>query len=160
WLGFAADRRAEVLQLQPVRVGRLELDPLDPIVPPQLDHRHPAMPGIVEEERSFGTDHLQLVPVGKAGPAVELRDHVAGEAQQPRKAPARTGRANGLLPVEALRLPGGRAGAAYAVPADVHEAAAVELRTEPEVARVVEGVAERRADDAQVTDGAAAHELL
>src|SRR5437879_3962218 len=39
-LALAPDRVAQVLELQLVRVGTLELDPLDATVASNLDHRH------------------------------------------------------------------------------------------------------------------------
>ena len=57
-----ADRVAQVLELEPVRVDGLELDPFHLVSPPQLDDRRAAVPRVVEEERSFRADHLQLVP--------------------------------------------------------------------------------------------------
>src|SRR3954453_2225831 len=52
-LALAADRVAEVLELQAVRVHRLELDPLNSVFAPHLDHRLVAVPRIVEEERAL-----------------------------------------------------------------------------------------------------------
>src|ERR1700693_5627732 len=66
-LRLAANRVAHVLELEPVRVLSLELDAFHAALAPQLDHRIDAMPGVVEEERSFAADRLQLVPVRKCG---------------------------------------------------------------------------------------------
>src|SRR5213592_2175713 len=60
-LGLAADRVAEVLELQPVRIDGLELDPLAAVVPAKLDDRVHAVPRVVEEERALAADHLELV---------------------------------------------------------------------------------------------------
>ena len=53
--------RPTVLQLEPVGVDGLELDPLDLSLAPQLDHRHAAVPRVVDEERALAPDHLELV---------------------------------------------------------------------------------------------------
>src|SRR5579864_9064114 len=74
-LCLAADRVAEVLKLDPVRVDALELDALDAAVPPQLDHRVDAVPGIVEEERALAADRLELVAVRQRRAAVEGGEH-------------------------------------------------------------------------------------
>ena len=60
-IGLPANRVAEVLGLEPIRVDVLELDPFDSIAAPQLDHRLEAMPRIVDEERAFGPDRFELV---------------------------------------------------------------------------------------------------
>jgi hypothetical protein len=60
----APDRVAEVLDLQPIRVGVLDLDPLESAVASQLDHRLDAMPWIVDEERPVTADRLELVTFG------------------------------------------------------------------------------------------------
>src|SRR3954465_3778475 len=81
-LGLAADRVAQVLELQPVRVHVLELDLLDLSSPAQLDHRVQAVPGIVEEERALASDRLELVALRERGGAIEGGEHVAGKPQR------------------------------------------------------------------------------
>ena len=76
---LAADGIAQVLQLEAIRVGGVELDLLDPTVPSQLDHRLPAVPRIVEEERAFRADHFELVALREARAAVELGEDVPGK---------------------------------------------------------------------------------
>src|SRR6266511_2723583 len=80
-LGLAADRVAQVLELEPVRVGDVELDSLGPAVSPHLDPRALAMPGIVEEQRPLAPDRLELVPLGERRPAVEQREYAVREAK-------------------------------------------------------------------------------
>ena len=70
---LAADGVAQVLELEPVGVDRLELDPLDAVVAAQLDHRLIAMPRVVEEQRPLGPDRLELVALRHTRPAVEER---------------------------------------------------------------------------------------
>src|SRR5579862_7766715 len=62
-LRLAADRVAEVLQLEPVRVRVRKLDPLDLVSAAQLDHRLRAVPRVVEEDRALAADRLELVAV-------------------------------------------------------------------------------------------------
>src|SRR5256885_428743 len=73
-LVFAADRGAHVLELEPVRVDWLELDALQLGGASVLDHRNLAVPRIVEEERAFAADHLELVALRQGGAAVEERE--------------------------------------------------------------------------------------
>src|SRR5262245_66544928 len=70
-LRLAADRLAHVLELEPVRVGRLELDPLRSSVAPHFDHRRPPVPGIVEDDRALLADALELVWPRERRAAVE-----------------------------------------------------------------------------------------
>src|SRR5690348_3134946 len=86
-LRLAANGIAHVLELEAIRVLRLELDALDGAVAAQLDHGVDAVPGVVEEERSLAADRLQLVPLRQRGAAVERRDDVVREAQQPGERP-------------------------------------------------------------------------
>src|SRR5437588_7644178 len=53
-LGPSADGVAQVLELEAVRVRALELDALDAVVAPHLDHGFPRVPRVVEEERALG----------------------------------------------------------------------------------------------------------
>src|SRR4051794_20123720 len=57
----AADRVADVLELEAIRVGVLDLDAADVAVAVQLDHRLVAMPRVVEEQRSLAADRLERV---------------------------------------------------------------------------------------------------
>src|SRR2546423_889544 len=126
-LAFAADRVADVLELEPVRIRRPDLDLLDLTVAPQLDPRVLRMPRIVEEERALAADRLELVPLGRRGSAVEDSEHVAREAQRAREEPVRPGLADPGFPVHALGVPAGdEARAVDAVAADVHQCAALD----------------------------------
>ena len=69
------------------------------------------------------------------------------------------GRADVGLAVHGLGLTREQARAADAVAADVHEAPALDVGAQADVLGVVERVAERRADDAQLADRAVANEL-
>src|SRR5829696_2973895 len=62
-LRLAADRVREVLELEAIRVDRLEDGLLHRVVPAELDYRPPAVPRIVQEQRSLGTEDLELVPI-------------------------------------------------------------------------------------------------
>src|ERR671935_1562368 len=57
----AADRVAQVLELEPVGVLGVEVDALDGAVAAQLDHRPARVPRIIEEERAVLADRLELV---------------------------------------------------------------------------------------------------
>src|SRR5258708_11965900 len=81
-LALATDRVTEVLELEPVGVDLLDLDPLDPAVATELDPRDQAMPRVVDEERSVAADHLELVTLRHRGAAVERRDHAARETER------------------------------------------------------------------------------
>src|SRR5437588_9424 len=81
-LGTAADRVAQVVQLEPIGVRPVDLDPLDLTGTAELDHRAPCVPGVVEEERALLADRLQLVALRQDEPAVELPEGVAGEAER------------------------------------------------------------------------------
>ncbi len=100
----AGDRVCEVLELEPVRVDRLELDALGAVVAPELDHRLLAVPGVVQEQRPLGADRLELVALGEARSAVEERDDVAGEAHRTREDPVGAARADVRVAVHALGL--------------------------------------------------------
>ena len=71
---------------------------------PELDHRLAAVPGVVEEERALAAHHLQLVPIGHGGAAVEMREHVARKAHRAGENPVRAGLAEIGLAVDALGL--------------------------------------------------------
>src|SRR2546421_11920783 len=51
--GAAADRVAQVVQLESVGVSRVDLDPLHVGPAAELDHRAPRVPRAVEEERAL-----------------------------------------------------------------------------------------------------------
>src|SRR5581483_8644057 len=72
--------------------------------------------------------------------------------------PVRSGRADERAPVDVLRLAREEPRAAHAVAADVHQRPALDVRTEPDVVLVVERVAERRADEAELADRALGNE--
>src|SRR5262245_43666365 len=91
--GLAANRVAQVLELQTVRVDGLELDSLDAVVPAELNDGVDAVPGIVEEERAFAADRLEFVALGERGGAVEGGEHVPGKAQRSVEHPVRARRA-------------------------------------------------------------------
>src|SRR5262249_58185876 len=96
----------EVLDLQLIRVHVVELDSVHSPVASKLDHRHDAMPGIVEEERAVAPDRLELVTLGQGGPAVELSEDVARKAHRAGEDPVGAARPDELLPVHPLRLAG------------------------------------------------------
>ena len=150
-LTFSSSRRYES--------SSLELDALDAAVAPQLDHRDDAVPRVVEEERALAADRLQLVPVRQRGAAVERRDHVVREAQQPAEDPVGAGRPVPRLAVHATGSPPRRRDAADAVAADVHERAALDVGAQADVVHVVQRVRERGPDDAQLADRALRDEL-
>src|SRR5262245_52265785 len=137
----------------------LELDPLDSAVASELDHRLDAVPGIVEEERAVASDRLELVTLGKSRPAVELCDDVTGKAHRTGENPVGAAGADVLLPVHLVRLAREQAGAADAVAADVHQAAALDIRSQTDVLRVVQRIAEARADEPEVPDRTLVDEL-
>ena len=125
----------------------------------ELDHGLGAVPRIVEEERPLGADRLELVALGQRRAAVEERVDVAREAHRAAEDPVRPARADVGLAVHRLGLAGEQARAAHAVAAHVHQAAALDVGAQADVVRVVERVAERGADDAQLADRAVADEL-
>ncbi len=159
-LGLAADGVAHVLELEPVGVLPRELDPLDAVAAAHLDHRHIAVPRIVQEERAFAADRLELVAVRHRGPAVEGREHVVREAQRPGEHPVGARRPEPGLAVDVLGLAAEEARAADVVTADVHQRAALDIGAQADVVLVVERVAERRADEPQLADRALVDELL
>ena len=137
-----ADRPPEVFHLELVRIGRIHGDALDAVVPPELDHRVLAVPGIVEEERALGADRLELVAIGQARRAVEQREHVAREAQRAGEGPVRPGRPDIGAAEDALGLASEQARAADAVAPDVHQRTAVDIGLQADVRLVEEPVAE------------------
>src|SRR3979490_1509950 len=80
-LAIATDDVAEVFELEPVRVDRIERDPLDPSRAAELYPRHFAVPRIIEEQRPLAADGLQLVALGHRGTAVEHGHHTAQEPE-------------------------------------------------------------------------------
>ena len=148
-LRLAADRVAHVLELEPVGVLALELDPLDARrrgaarSPASLQchgssrKSEPSLP-IASSSSRFGS----------AVPQSKRREHVAGEAQRPGEDPVGAGRPEPRLAEDALRLAAEQARAADAVTADVHQRAALDVGAQADVVLVVERVAERRADRA------------
>src|SRR5207244_9988083 len=68
-------------------------------------------------------------------------------------------RADELLPVYLLGLTGEQTGSAYAVAADIHQTAALHLRSQADVLRVVQRITEAGANEPQVPDRALVHEL-
>src|SRR5262249_8982386 len=135
-LALTADRGADVLELQPVGVRVLELDPLDAVVMPHLDDGLVAVPRVVEEERALAPNRLELVAVHEGGAAVERRDHVAGEPQRPGEDPIGARRPEPRLAPDALRLAAEQPRAGDVVTADVHQRAALEFGAQPDVAFV------------------------
>src|SRR5712664_70444 len=97
---IAADRVAEVFDLEPVRVDQIELDPLDPSRTAKLDARHRAVPRIIEEQRALAADGLQLVALRHRGAAVEYGHHVARETEHPGEDPVGPRRPEPGLPVD------------------------------------------------------------
>ena len=105
-LPLPADRVRHVLELEPVGVDRLELDPLDLVPVPHLDHGHAAVPGVVEEERALAADHLELVAPRQRGAAIELREHAALEPHRPHEHPVGAGLPDPRQPSQRLRFAG------------------------------------------------------
>src|ERR1039458_2052049 len=84
---LAGDGRSEILELASVWVERLDRDALDRAVgAAQLDRGAPGTPGIVEPEGAARARHLELVARCQIEAAVDCREHVAREAQQPGEA--------------------------------------------------------------------------
>src|SRR5262249_44369843 len=105
-LRLAADRVAEILELEPVRVEPLDLDPLDPAAAAQLDAGVEAVPRVVDEERALAPERLELVALAERRAAVEQPDDVAREAHRRREHPVGAGRPVPRLGRDALRLAG------------------------------------------------------
>lgn len=101
---LAVDGVAQILELEPVGVDRVELDPLDAVVATQLDHGLIAMPWVIEEERSLGADGLELVAFRQTRPAVEERVDISCEAHRAREHPVRAARADVRLTEDRLGL--------------------------------------------------------
>src|SRR5437868_688009 len=68
-LALAADRVADVLEFEPVGVHRIEIDPLNASLAPELDARRDAVPRVVEEDRALAADRFQLVALRHRGAA-------------------------------------------------------------------------------------------
>jgi xylose isomerase len=102
-LRLTSDGVAHVLELEAVRVGRLYRNLLHTAGRPELDHRPPAMPGIVEEERTLLADRLQLVALRENQARVELRQQVAREAHRSGEELVDAAFAEDLLAVDLLR---------------------------------------------------------
>src|SRR5215475_6409070 len=151
-VGLTADRVAQVLELEPVRVAGLELDPLDATVPAELDDRMVAVPGIVQEERALAADRLELVALHERSAAVEGGDDVAGEAKRPGEDPVGPRRAVPRLAPDPLRLAPEQPRARDVVTTDVHQRAALHVGAEANVLAVVEPVREGRADQPELAD--------
>src|SRR5689334_16194910 len=81
-LRLAADRLADVLELEAIGVDGLELDPLRLTPAAELDHGLARVPGIVEEQRSLAPNRLELVPRRQRGATVEEAEDVAWEPQR------------------------------------------------------------------------------
>ena len=85
-----------------------------------------AVPRIVEEQRAFAADRLELVVVRQRGAAMEDREHVAGKAKRPGEHPVGARRAEPGFAEGVLRLAAEEARAGDVVTADVHQRAALE----------------------------------
>src|SRR5262249_25822314 len=157
-LTLAADGGTDVLELEPVRIRVLELDPLNGSVAAPLDHRLVAVPRIVEEQRALAPDRLELVAIGERRGAVERGEHVAGEPQRAREGPVGACRPEPRLAPYALRLAAEQPGARDVVTPDVHQRAALDVRAQPNVLFVEQRIRERRPDQAQIADGAVGDE--
>ena len=88
-LALAADRVAEVLQLEPVGVLRLQLDALGLAVAAQLERGRLAVPRIVEEDGALAADRLELVPIGGAVPQSKSASTSPGKRSMPPSAASR-----------------------------------------------------------------------
>src|SRR5207237_9884447 len=125
--------------------------PLPPRLPHALapDPRRPPVPRSGEEERALAADRFELVARRQRRPAVEEPEDVIGETHRAGEDPVGAARADQLLPEDQLRLAGKQPRAADAVAADVHQAAALDVRAEPDVFRVEDREAEAGAYDAE-----------
>ena len=149
---LAGDGRREVLELARVRVRRSTSIRSTRAGAAQLDHRGARMPRVVEPEDAVGACHFELVASRQIEAAVDRREHVAGEAQQPGEAHVDAVAAPNLLRVHRERLAREQPGGAHAVAADVHQRAALERRLQAHVAGPLEQERERRPDQAQLAD--------
>ena len=95
-----------------------------------------------------------------AVPQSKLAITFAGEAHRPGEHPVRARRPVPGLAEDALRLAAEEPRPRDVVTADVHQPAALDLGLEADVALVVQRVAERRADEAELADRASVDELL
>ncbi len=82
-------------------------------------------------------------------PAVEVRKHVAGEAQRSGEGDVDPVAAEHLLAMNAQRLAAQHPCRVDAVAADIHQRPAAQLAAQPRVAGVVDPEAEARANDAR-----------
>ena len=117
------------------------------------------MPGVVEEDRAFRADRLQLVTKGELQTAVELGDHVSRERHRPGEGDVDPGLSRRHAE-DALRLTGQEPGAADAVATNVHQSAAVQIGREPDIGWIRQGEAEGGADGTELPDRPAGDELL
>src|SRR5664280_116919 len=84
---LTGDRRSEVFELARVRVEGLDHAALHRAVrAAQLDHGAARVPRIVEPEGAARARHLELVARRQVEAAVDRREHIAGEAEQPGEA--------------------------------------------------------------------------
>ena len=102
----------------------------------------------------LGVFTVELVSLGQRRAAVEQAKDVSREAQRAGEHPVGS-RGPGVGPPEdALRLPREQSCAAHAVAPHVHERAALDVRSQPDVRLVEQRVAEDRPYEAKLTDGA------
>jgi len=86
-LALAADRAREILQLESVRVGLLDLEALRNglLAALELDTAPPGVPGIEQAQNNLATDRLQLPTKRRLESRVEELSHFAAEAHQARE---------------------------------------------------------------------------
>src|SRR5215208_4657270 len=159
----AANRVADILELEPIGVRRRDLDPLRSRLASKLDAGHMNVKRIVGEQASLLADELELVSERHDEAAVEVHNDIGGETERCDEDDVDAALADDLLRLELHGLAAERPDRVHAVTPDVHQRAAVELRLEPCVASTVhrrELEAERRADDSQPPDGIVGDETL
>ena len=156
-LGPAADRVARILELEPVRVDGIELDPLDSFAV-ELEHRLAGVPRVVEEDRALLADRLELVRSGRTSP------QSISASTSPGKRIVAVKRSSTPLALSTCTprpRPARRraACAAHAVAADVHQRRRRRARSAGARSAVAEREAERRADEPQLADRPTLDEL-
>src|SRR4051794_30269714 len=128
------DRRLDVVELAPVRVGLLDVDALAV----DLDHRVAAVPRVAQHDAPAVADRLQARQLGVER-ALQARGDAARKAERRREVRVDAVARRGRLAVDRVGLGAGeQPRGADAVAADVHERPAPELRVPARVLVAVE----------------------